>query len=262
MSVRARGQFVIKRLRARYRKVSDAQTYTVPFVGPYTELLASQPALDASLSGFPTDYKVKEVTVEEGRSIDGKMVVTIEKPLAGNTGSTEDSQIGDPVYESDYSEERRPIEEHNKCGNLDPGRPYYEYPDRKTSDANPGVDATTATNDAEKVYKQRTWDHWQSLDDNDYAAGDWNLADYKSLKEKGRNDYPVAYPVCTVTTYSKFRQTSGSGVWSISSPPAQCSPPSGWTYVKTGDRCTKQGRLYTRVQTWRGYDSTDTLFFL
>lgn len=266
MAARAKGDFQVKRLKARTRKSAERKSYVIPYVGPYTALVAQEPEIGSVITGFPSDYKVTEVTIEEGRSTEGRMTVTIEKPQPGNNPSNDNTPLSDPVYESDYAEERRPTETHKKCGYLKADRPYYEYPDRKTSAANPKKTAGEANSDVEKVYKQRTWDNWQSLDTDDYAlaavTNRWSLEQYKSLKEKGYNDYPVSYPLCTATTYHRARPQSGQGTWKISAPPSECDPPPGFIYVKCADRGTKQARLFTRIQQWRGYDSTDELFFL
>jgi len=263
MAARPKGNFTVRQLRPRTRTTANGRSIIIPYVGPYDQLKALEPPLDSTVTGFPADYKVSEVSLDEGRSVEGKMTVTITKPHS-EPDSNDPNPLGDPIYESDYLEERRPTEDNKRCGRLKPDRPYYEFPDRKTSTANPKKNASEAAADAEKTYKQRTWDHWQSLDADDYDAsgsGTWSLAQYKSLKERGRNDYPVAFPVCTATTYHRGRPGSGQGINQEGNPPGECDPPSGYFYVKSGDRKTKQARIWTRVQTWRGYDSTDALFF-
>jgi hypothetical protein len=77
-------------------------------------------------------------------------------------------------------------------------------------------------------------------------------------------DYPVAYPLASATTYHNYRPSSGTGVFSKENPPSECgAPTSSYVFVKTADRITKQGRLYTRVQQWRGYyGGTDDLLYL
>jgi len=266
MPPRSRGNYAIRKLRPRKRVGKDSISYTIPLVGPYADLQAAEPAIDSPFTGYPAAFKVSEVSLEETGGGSGRMLVTIEQLLPG-TDSGDDSPIAEPIYESDYAEERRPIEEHKRCGYLEPNRPFYEYPDRKKSPANPSktaaeVDASTDN----KVYKQREWHNWSALDAADYHVNSqdphaWTLAQYQALKAKGRNDYPVNYPVCSKTSYHRGRPSSGASVNKVSTPPSQCSPPDGYTYVKCGDRATKQGRLYTRVESWRGYDSTDALLF-
>lgn len=233
-------------------------------VGPYAELEAQEPAIGSAFSGYPDIYRVSEVSLEDTGGGSGRMMVTIERPQPDNSAAASPDALADPIYESDYAEERRPLEEHKKCGELKADRPYYKYPDRKTSTANPKKTAAEADSDPEEVYKQRTWENWHVLDADDYdhTGYVWSLVSYKSLKEKGFNDYPICYPVCTETTYHRYRPSSGAGVNAISTPPSACNPPTGFIYVKSGDRCTKQGRLYTRVQSWRGYNSADALFYL
>ncbi len=255
MPPRSRGNYEIKRLRARKRTGQDSKSYTIPFVGPYAALEAAEPPIGSQFTGYPSDYRVSEVSLEETGGGSGKMLVTIERPQPDQPAEVPDA-LSEPIYESDYSEERVRLEEHKKCGALKADRPRYEYPDRETSAANPGKTKAEAAADSDNYYKQRTWDHYTALDGNDYddtGSGKWSLATYKSLRDSGFESFPVAFPVCTATTYHRSRPASTGGINTISTPPSQCSPPSNFVYVKTGDRLTKQGRLYTRVQSWRGY---------
>lgn len=256
MAAKPKGDYKIRKQAPRKRTTPEGQSYVIPYVGPYAALEPSAPQIGTSMPGFPGDYLVAEVSLEETGGGSGRMVVTIEKPSPAPSGPSA-AELADPIYESDYQEEQRPLEENKKCGKLKPDRPYYEYPDRKKSAGNPAKSASQADSDLEKVHKQRTWDHWQSLDADDYelstATGNWDLATYKSLREAGFTTYPINLPVCTATTYHRFRPGGTGGINSLSTPPSECGAPSGYVYVKTGDRVTKQGRLYTRVRSWKGY---------
>lgn len=266
MTVRAKGTYQVKQQRPRRIKRAESEGYSVPFVGPYSALASAEPAIDATLAGFPGDYKVREVNLEHTGGDSGRMLVTIERPLPGSTGSQSDAQIGVPVYELIWSEERRPLQENRRCGRLKAERPYYEYPDRRKSAANPSKTATEAAEDSDKVYRQRSWENWESLDDDDYdpptVGGGWNLTNFRRLKEAGYNDFPVAYPLARVTIYAKYRIAAPGGTYQVSTPPAQCGAPGGWYYVKTASESKKEGRLYTLVEEWRGYNRVDDLFFL
>lgn len=261
---RTRGKFSVKQLPHRIRSTSDGRSYIIPFVGPYAQLLTMEPAIDALMPGFGNLYRVSEVVIERGKSLEGTMDVTITLPRRDNDNTGDDSEIGDPVYELDWSEERRPIEEHKKCGQLKADRPYYKYPSRAAHNTNnKGVSKADSDSAEDGPFAQRTWDDWASLDDQDYEkTGQWTLANYKGLKEKGYNDYPVSFPVARVTIYSRYRKSPNGSVWQISTPPGACGAPGGWTYVKTASRTTKVARLYTLVEEWRGYNKADALFFL
>lgn len=258
-----RGDQSVRQLRPRYRTTVEARQIIVPFAGQFSQLKSQEPPVGEAFGGFPADYFVKEVNLVEGESSNGRMEVVLEKLLVGADSGASYLQIGETVFERDWGEERRPVEEHKKCGKLKADRPYYEFPGSETSDKNPGL----ATVPADKTCRRRTWDEWDVLDDDDFEAADpgWTLAQYKAIREEGHTDYPVAYPLCTKTTYHRSRPTDATaeGVYKKSTPPSECLAPSvGWTYVKTVDRISRTGRLYTRVQQWRGYDKTQDLFFL
>lgn len=262
MSITARGNYQIRRQRPRYRTTAEASQIIVPYVGPFDALQAARPAIQSTLSGFPNDHLVKEVLLEEGRSTDGRMVVTLEKPSPGATGSTANQQIGETVYELDWGEERRALEEHKSCPVLKSDRLVYEFPDRAyDATTNPGW-SSSGSAPAGKTGRQRTWDDWAALDAGDVTAGVWSVDQYKQLRREGYTDYPVAFPIARVTIYAKYRITPTGSVWTISSPPSQCEAPSGWVYVKTSSRSRKEGRLYSLIEEWRGFNKANSLFFL
>lgn len=78
---------------------------------------------------------------------------------------------------------------------------------------------------------------------------------YKKLR--GQTSFTIYSPVVTMTTKSTFSQ-SATGCGFIEKPPADSGAPSGYQYMKTGDRVTKQkGALSERVQEWTGADYID-----
>ena len=260
---RTRGKFSVKQLPHRIRSTSDGRSYIIPYVGPYAQLLTMEPAIDSLMPGFGDLYRVSEVVIERGKSLEGSMDVTITLPRRDKDNTGDDAQIGDPLYELDWSEERRPIEEHRKCGRLKANRPYYKYPSKAFHETNNkryyGDDGKKSP---DGPFERRTWDDWASLDDEDYdKTGEWSLSDYLSLKEGSTNDYPIAFPVARVTIYSRYRKVPNGNVWSVSTPPGACNAPGGWTYVKTSSRSTKQARLYTLVEEWRGYNAKEARIF-
>ena len=168
------------------------------------------------------------------------------------------------VCELDWIEELRPLEQHPKCGTLNPERQYFQYPNDAGTAFGNGND-TYNFNHPEKKGSQRTWENWQALTGTDYTAGDggWTLSKYKELKEAGGNDYPIAFPIARVTLYSRSRWENANAVYRKSNPPTECGAPSGYTYVKIAERNQKQGRLYTQIAEWRGFhtDYANDLFF-
>lgn len=255
MAPRIAGNPTIRRLKPRERTTAEASQIIVPFTGLYLALKAAKPAINSPLPGFPADHLVKEVSLEEGRSVEGRMVVTLEKSTPDNTGSTDSTPLGEPIYELDWGEARRPLEEHLKAPRLNANRPAYEFPDRENSASNTGWPPWNPP--AGKTGRQRSWDDWAAMDGGDVTGGTWDIDEYKALKSKGYDTFPVAFPIARVTIYAKYRISSAGGVWQVSSPPAQCGAPGGWTYVKTAARSSKQGRLYTFIQEWRGFNKVE-----
>lgn len=257
MSARIRGNSSIRRLSPRFRVTSESSQIIVPFSGLYLALKAAQPAINATLPGLPSDHFVKEVSLEEGKSVEGRMVVTLEKPTPDNTGSQDPSPLGDPIYECDWGEQRRPIEENPRCPQLKSDRLVYEFPDKNFDTAtNPGWSSTAAAPEG-KTGRQRTWDDWAAMDAGDVTGGTWTIDEYKQLRRLGVNDFAMPFPIARTTLYAKYRVAPNGSVNSISTPPSQCGAPSGFTYVKTASRSSKQGRLYTLVEEWRGYPGTN-----
>jgi len=261
MPPRSKGGYAVKRQKPRKQVSTETIIYEVPFVGPYTALEASEPAIGSPLAGFNSAFLVTKFTLESTGGGTGRMVVTIESPKPGTPTGTSINELAESIYESDYAEERLPIESHFNCGILKSDRPFYDDPSRKES---------TEADTKNKRYadhskgKPRTWEHWSVLDADDYqkkSSSGWSLGEYQAMKEAGIDFFPVNYPICTATTYHRFRPASGVAINKVGTPPAACSPPAGYTYVKSGDRITKQGRLYTRVQSWRGYKGLEANIF-
>lgn len=259
MPPKVKGSYSIRRQRAKKRSTAESKSYAIPIVGPYPALEASEPAIGASFSGYPSDYFVTDVSLEDTGGGSGKMVVTIEKKQPGNPEGSQPTQIGETVYELDWSEERRPIFEHPKCPKLKPDRLNYEYPDRVYSQGNSGKTDAEVSSDTEKFYKKRTWDNWQSMDAGDLIGGEWDVDTIKKLLEAGINDYPLAYPIASATKYALYRIAASGDVNAKSNPPSECGAPiESWFWIKCGARSTKQGKLYSLVETWRGYHKSST----
>lgn len=259
MAVKSKGSYTVKRLRMRRRTRPEGDSYIIPFVGPYDQLTSQQPGLGSTVSGLTADYLVEEVSIEEGQGGSGRMIVTATKRTPGPpSGSSSYAQIGETLYELEWYEERRPIEEHPKCGYLKSDRPRYLYPDQGSE-----TEGQAANLPNSKKGRPRTWAHWEVLEADDYyeKSGGWSLAEYQGLKEAGKDTYPVAYPVARKTIYTRGRLTPATNVWKKDNPPAEVDAPSGFEYVKTASRITKQGRIWSKTEEWRGYAVSDDLFF-
>jgi hypothetical protein len=243
----------------RRRLRAEGDSYEIPYVGLYADLEGQVPTIGSPVTGLPAGYLVEEVQLLEGNGGSGRMIVVAARPTP-NSGLPGTGQLGDTIYELDWYEERRPIEEHPKCGDLKADRPAYVFPQYGAD-----YEGQAVFNDPKKG-RQRTWDHWEVIDSFDYqqksGSGAWSLGAYKELKEQGYVDFPVAYPVARKTTYTRSRVTPSGQVWKNSNPPGDVTAPNGWYYVKTAERITKVGRVWTMVEEWRGYSNADDLFFL
>lgn len=259
MAVKSKGSYTVKKLRMRRRTRPEGDSYIIPFVGPYDQLTSQQPALGSTVSGLPNDYLVEEVNIEEGQGGSGRMIVTATKRTPGPpSGSSSYAQIGETLYELDWYEERRPIEEHPKCGFLKTDRLRYLNPEQGSE-----TEGQAANPHDSKKGRPRTWAHWEVLDESDYEQKNngWSLAEYRFLKEAGTDTFPVAYPVARKTIYSRGRLTAATNVWKKDTPPPDVGAPSGFVYVKSASRITKQGRIWSKVEEWRGYANAQDLFF-
>lgn len=256
MPPRAKGNYTIKKLTARRRVTAETESYEIPYVGPFAALSAAVPPVGSAVAGYPSDFRVDNVTLEETGGGSGRMVVTIIKSQPGTPGGDSPTPVGVPIYELDWAEERRPIFEHPHAPKLKEDRPRYKYPDRETSEANPAKTQEQVQSDSEEFYKKRSWDNWMSLDaaDIDGASGGWSLSTLQKILNAGINDYPVAFPIASVTKYARARIAPTGSVNAKSNPPGECGAPTNdWFWIKTAARASKQGRLYSLVETWRGY---------
>jgi hypothetical protein len=255
MAIISRGTYGMKRLKWRRTVRADQERIVVPFVGPYSVLQAQQPAIGSTLPDLPQGFFVEEVTLEEGRADDGKLYVVLTNPRPGNTGWTsQNTQIGETIFELDWLEEQILLEKHPRCPPLNPARLFY---------ANPAVQGTNFTGSnpswpadhPDREGSQRTWEHWQVFVGSDIInnALYWPLEVYKELKEAGINDYPSASPIARRTKYWRSRPTTTGNMYRKQNPPPECDAPSGWTYVKTADRLQVEGRRYLTIEEWRGY---------
>lgn len=230
-----------------YEYTEELSTATLVGTGLYEDLLSSRPRVGGTAAAVPGNYKIKSIAIEPGRSSDGKITVTLHGPTDGV----------DNIPELDWGTESRPIEQHPKCPALKSTRPFYEYPDRAMHATNNKRYATAALAKNLPV-AQRTFEHWTAFDEQDLQGGTWSLAQYKSLKEGGRNDYQVVFPIARKTTYSSSRPDTGSGnLLRHENPPTDTGAPGGsWYYFKSADRCSKEsGGLWRRCEEWEGKDS-------
>ncbi|MEI6035856.1 MAG: hypothetical protein WCS65_16440 [Verrucomicrobiae bacterium] len=178
----------VKQLRSRYRYTATTEQMIRSYVGGYAALLAMAPTIGEAGTD---DRVVVSWDLTEGESVNGKLEITEEKakPDMGGSGIGGGEALGDPIYELDWAEERRPIEQHKKMPRLAADRPWYAKPWCSASDVdNKHWSGTGTPPSSLNGYQQREWSHWTALDANDIVGGTWSLAEYKSLVEKGITD--------------------------------------------------------------------------
>lgn len=98
------------------------------------------------------------------------------------------------------------------------------------------------------VVKARAWAEDTSKPKPTGRAGE--LADKLA---RGQTEFSIAVPVVRRTTYSPTSLTSG-GAWFRNFPPVGLS---GWQFLKTADRVSRQGRRFQRVEEWTGAKEWD-----
>ncbi len=234
---------------------------TTDFQGPYPVCDALQPKVGATISGFPEDHKITSVKLTELDGDAGRLDITLEAMLSDGDVSTE--PLGEPTYEIEWAELQKPLETHIKCGTLNPDRAFYKD----------GVKVEEGSGD--RVGKQRTWEDWQQLtevgdDDADYqpvnVKGDaaMSLEDYKFLKESGQDSYVVYQPIVKRNSIHLAKPDDvGSASGKLQDPPSEAnfSRVSGFEWLGGPDRCTKQGRTYTRATEWHGAEHWDDITY-
>lgn len=212
-------------------KLGDRASTIVEYSGPVTDLLTGAPDRGDEISGIAG--RVVDVEVEELDAGAGKMLVTCEQIQAE---ATYDTPLGDPQYEIDFQEVRRPIELHPDCGVL--------------------TDAALAA--------KKTWENWEDLTEDDYtddpsATSPWTLATYLGKKKAGINDYVVYAPIVRrVLLYNAKPDDVGANSGRRQNPPTGAFAESGdWDWLCGADRFLWKGARGERTTEWMGADFWD-----
>lgn len=241
-----RGTRDLEQLKVIQRYNADKVFVETGWTGPYTTCQAAAPAIGQQIEGIKhNNLRVSEVEIIELDAGAGEIRVKLESP--GNTFNQDDSVdvLGDPIYEVEWMELQKPLEAHPECGRLKPTRKKYN---------DNGIESPTG--------KQRTWDDWADLTGDDYdTTGDITLAGYKAYRARGVESYLVGQPVARRTTYY-LRGVQTSGCYFRQDPPGACGAPlTGYEYLKTADRVTKEGNKRTRVEEWTGAEDWDNTLY-
>lgn len=199
--------------------------------------------LGGDYAGIPVErYDMEELDGGQSR-------VTVYLSIQFSDAGLTFASIGDPVYEIEWQELNKPLESHQRCGKLKPGRPKIGT----------GPEA-----------KQRTWEDWQDLEPTDYDASGsskWSLVEYKGLRERGTDSFNIAFPVVRRTIYY-YRAPIGVGVgcFEPESPPGEAGAPSSaggfdLSYLKGTEKVSREGRLRTLTTEWIGAWVIDSLIY-
>lgn len=233
--IRWRGPKDLKQQKLRWTFTAESDELVVPFEGPLSVALAKQPKAGQQLKGF-TDggLKVVRVEIEELDAGAGRMSVYLGAPKEPDADVSSEP-LGEPIYEIDWQELTKPLEQHHKCGKLKADR-------------------------ASVNGKKRTWDDWSDLEASDYEAvgGGWDLATYKAKRAKGIESFSIAFPIIRRTIYYlRTPEGVGADCYEQSTPPAEAGAPSSaggkaLEYMQTTDKLRKEGRLRTRETEWIG----------
>jgi hypothetical protein len=241
---RWRGSKELKPGKADWDFSSSKTSVTTSYTGSYSNCLAHRPALAAEILAFPDLYVTSAKVVELDAGA-GRIDLVLEAAVDSSTFSTE--PLGEPTYENEWAEVQKPLETHPECGFLTANRDKYKD----------GVQSEDG--------KQRTWEDWQSLTDNDYdSSPGWSLEQYKSLKERGVDSYVVFQPIVRRTTIHLARPVDlGAASGKRQTPPgaANFSRISDFEWLGGADRCTKSKRTYTRTTEWQGAELWDELVY-
>jgi hypothetical protein len=217
---------------------------TVTFKGKYTDVLNNKDALGTALSGYSGMFCTK-ASIEELNGTAGQIQLTLEGVLDPSSYTTE--PLGPPVFELEFGELTRPLEQHSLCGILKPARPISPV-----------------------TQKKLTWEDWQLLTTDDYdstgngtgiwaAAAKWSLSTYQRKKERGEDSFVLYTPIIRRTTIHLYPPGDvGSMAGRLQSPPSTGFDVGVWTWLAGPDRCTHSARTFTRVTEWHGADYWDT----
>jgi hypothetical protein len=234
-------------LKVNQRYNAEKVIITTGWTGPYDTCRARVPAIGQTIQGFNfNNLRVSEVELVELDGDAGEIRVTIESP--GTSLRVDDASyepIGESVFEMEWMELQKPLETHPEMINLASTRPRY--------DADGNVSPTG---------RQRTWDDWAELTDDDVGTGlGITLAKYKEYREAGVESFIVYQPVARRTTHY-IRGGIQTGKCGIRiPPPVGCGAPEGYQWLKTADRVSRSGRTTARVEEWTGAEKWDTTLY-
>jgi hypothetical protein len=211
---------------------------TVTFTGDVDVLRSQKPATGDELAGYEDDgVVVRSVKISRpGTGKLGTMVVEANNELSssGNGGQPD-------TYELEWQRVDQDIRYH----------PIYAVGGDQELDRIDRAEVEYLLNHPEEA-STATYDDMTDEAKHLYAR----LA-------RGQTSYALYIPVARQTTTS-LTMPACSGVGEVDNPPGAIGAPSSsgnsnsYVYVKTSDRRSKQGNIWTRTQEWTGFEQVDT----
>ena len=207
----------------------EGSVVTRTFNGSFTTLVANAPLRFQTMTGSPSTIFVDTVKVTKGKGGSGTMVVTLTpSPSAGPDDGTF-PVTGVSTTEVEWMEVQRKLETH----------PRY---------VSGGAKALTDS-DLDKIEE---WKSAASASDRTAKYEDLSAhaKDFVDKLRRGTDTYLDFAPILRVTTPSRTKPLTGK-CGKRFAPPFDLSV-DGYEFLKTADRATKQGRVWTRVEEWTG----------
>jgi len=199
---------------------TSKETGTLTTTRSYTGPYAELVALQADIRALASTTTLTPTDAGQAK---------LDATYADDTSGGEGTQEPEPTYEIDWATLTRAIETH----------PLF---------------ATLPIADLNWVRKEIAENaNFATLSGVAYEEDELALQLYTKLA-RGQTDYNIATPIVRATTYHTAIPTS-QGAWFRDEPPIK--PTGTWEYLKTADRVTKQGRIYTRTQEWSGAKTWD-----
>lgn len=220
----------------RRRRNATADQIVLTYRGPYTSLVSGEPDPGDAISGY-TGYSVESVeTYPDGAGTDGPGTQVII--LSADSPAVLTSEASEDVEEIEAGVLEKKLESH----------PIYQSGGTK--------ELTTADLDDIAEWRAATTAAQRASLYGDLSA---NAQHFVAKVQRGIESYLVAAPVTRKTTRSYAKPTVGGIGTRTTSQPVTASP-SGYQWLKTGDRAVRQGPngKWERVQEWTGADAWDS----
>lgn len=207
----------------------EKTTCTRIYRAPYDVALSQRPTLSATMPDLDASLAIEGVQLTKKAGGIGEMIVTLGTiPFAGFPGSGQP----EPVYEIEWTQIQKRIEQHPKFSDID--RALLAKIE----------DALSERDDAKRDALLA-----------EIAADEKAILLYEK-KLKGVDSYLIFAPVARRTSYTRLKPNTG-GCGQVGAPPGAIGAPSGYEWLKTADRCIKQGRWWERVEEWTGAEDVD-----